>query len=444
MNPLPLTPLESYLYHDDTRAHPCWQFCRISYRGSLRRDAMEKAWAEATGRQRLLNCVVRRGALGSLRWVPGPGGPPPLHWSRGEAGAEWPKWQPLDLERGPGARLYVIEREGSGDCIICVHHAVCDGLALLEVMEDTFVIYARELGEGTEPRPAPPGRALAARGRYGRNLAEAVWIPALQVAGMAAEWRLFTRQVAPILPSPLGDDDAGAPPGWPFIVSRRWSIEEANAVKAAARDAKVSVAELCMRDLQAAVGAWRKAHGVDEPEAWLRLGMAVSLRRRTRDPWPAANIFGISVIDRQAKTLDRRERLLRRAHEDMTLIEKWHLGYAFWVLLAACRWLPGGLRGYARRRVVRMTLVMSYMGKVFAKMPLPKEGQHPVVPGAVITEIVGVAPTRRGTALCVDFGLIFGRLDMHVHFDPLVLDRARAQALVEEFGRQLSMSLAGK
>jgi hypothetical protein len=227
------------------------------------------------------------------------------------------------------------------------------------------------------------------------------------------------------------------------MTCRTWTSQETAAIRDAAKRGKVSVAELCMRDLQAAIGAWRLAQGIDAPDDWIRLGTAVSLRQRTRGSWPAANLFGISIIDRQARSLANRERLLRRAHEDMALVEKWRFGYAFWMLLRLRRWWPGGIRAYALRPVVRMTFVMSFVGKVFSRMPLRQEGGRPAVPGAVLEDLRAVAPTRPGTCACMDIAIFLGNLAAYLHYDPRVLRREQATALVDEFARQLARSAGG-
>jgi len=440
---LPLTPFESYLYHDDVPAYPCWQVLRLTWRGRIEREALERAWAEATARQPLLSAVVRRGPLGGLRWELRGGVTPPVHWSRADPGREWPEWQSLDLASGPGIRLYMVEAEGRADAVLCAHHAVCDGLSLHDVIADVFTRYAAALGDPAEPRPDPTFESLRDRGRFGRTLWERCWLPVLQTAGIIAESRLLRRTVAPLLPHVPAGADGPRPDGWPTLACRSWTAQETAAIRDAAKREKVSLDELCMRDLQAAMGAWRLAQGIDAPDDWIRLGTAVSLRQRTRGSWPAANIFGISIIDRQARSLANRERLLRRAHEDMALVEDWRFGYAFWMLLRLRRWWPGGIRAYARRPVVRMTFIMSFVGKVFSRMPLRHEGARPTVPGAVLEDLRAVAPTRPGTCACMDIALFLGNLAAYLHYDPRVLKREQATALVDEFARQLARSAAG-
>jgi hypothetical protein len=440
---LPLTPFESFLYHDDVPAYPCWQVLRLTWRGRIQREALERAWADSTARHPLLSAVVRRGPLGGLRWELRSGITPPVHWSRREPGREWPEWQPIDLSHGPGVRLYMVEDDGRTDSVLCTHHAVCDGLSLLDILTDVFSRYAAGLGDAAEPKPDATFESLRDRGRFGRTLWDRCWLPVLQTAGIIAESGLLRRTVAPLVPHSPAAPDGPRPDGWPTMACRTWTAQETAAIRDAAKKGKVSVAELCMRDLQAAIGTWRLAQGIDAPDDWIRLGTAVSLRQRTRGSWPAANLFGISIIDRQARSLANRERLLRRAHEDMALVEDWRFGYAFWMLLRLRRWWPGGIRAYSRRPVVRMTCIMSFMGKVLSRMPLRHEAGMPAVPGAVLEDLRGVAPTRPGTCACMDAAIFFGNLVAHLHYDPRVLKREHATALVDEFARQLARSAAG-
>jgi hypothetical protein len=198
------------------------------------------------------------------------------------------------------------------------------------------------------------------------------------------------------------------------------------------------------RDLQAAVGAWRRASGIDRPDDWIRIGSSVSLRRKTRGAWPAANLFGIALLERRARSLANRARLLRRAKEDLDLVEKGRFGYALWMLLRLRRLAPGGIRAYARRPVVRMTMVLSFMGKVFARTALKRQGRRAAVPGAVLEEMLGIAPTRPGTCACLDVAIVYNQLVAFLNYDARVLSAAQAAALMQAFRAQLALSVAGQ
>jgi hypothetical protein len=443
MKTLPLTPLEAYLYEDDVPAHPCWQVVRLEWEGSLRREALERAWAEATRRQPLLGARVTRGPLGGLRWDLSERVEPPLHWIPG-SGRQWPEWQPIDLARGPGARLYVLEEAGHAHTILCAHHAVCDGLSLLDVLEDTFSAYTRELGEPCAARPAPLGGSLRQRGQYGSGWIGRFTIPLMQLAGFAIEAKLLRRTVAPLVPHEPAPDDGPRPAEWPATVRRTWDPKATAAVRDAAKHAASGLPELLMRDLQAAIGSWRTSVGAGVPEDWIRLGTAIGLRRKIRGSWPAANLFGIAIIDRQQRSLANRARLLRRAREDTALIERWSLAYGFWTLLSLRRFAPGGIRAYARRRVVRMSFVMSFIGKVFSRTSLRREGRFVAVPGAVMKDVWGFAPTRPGTCATMDLAIIFSQLVACLHYDPRVVSPGQAAAFMDAFAAELSKSVAGE
>ena len=86
---------------------------------------------------------------------------------------------------------------------------------------------------------------------------------------------------------------------------------------------------------------------------------------------------------------------------------------------------------------------MSFVGKMFSRMPIRYEGQQPAVPGAVLVDVTAVAPTRPGTCACMDVALLFGNLAVYLNYDPRGLTRAQADAIVEEFAAQLARSASG-
>ncbi|HZZ20129.1 MAG TPA: condensation domain-containing protein [Opitutaceae bacterium] len=442
MKSLPLTPLEVYLFEDDSAAYPGWQTMRMRWKGKLQRPEIEKAWSETTSQHPLLNAQVRRGLLGRLYWQLDATSPT-IHWSRRRDDSEWPQWLPLDIERGTGVRLYVIEDDERADLVFSVHHAVCDGLSINDFAEDMMLRYAKALGDPVEPKAKPADGLLEIRGRMGGSLLERLWLPLLQTAGIIAESKLLRRTVAPIVPHVPEPESSPRPPQWPALVSREWTPAETAAIRDVAKQLKAGLPEMLMRDLQATVGAWRLAQGINAPDEWIRLSCAVSLRRKVKGTWPAANMFGIAIIDRSAKQLANRERLLRRAKEDMKLIHDWHFGYSFWMLLRLRRWWPGGIREYAKRPVTRMTLVMSFLGKVYPRTTLIKRHGLISVPGAVMEQMYGLAPMRPGTAACVDMAIVNGNFVAFLHYDPRFITDEKAHAFMDEFAVQLSKSVAG-
>jgi hypothetical protein len=84
---------------------------------------------------------------------------------------------------------------------------------------------------------------------------------------------------------------------------------------------------------------------------------------------------------------------------------------------------------------------MSFVGKVFSRMPLRHQGAHPAVPGAVLEDMRAVAPTRPGTCCCIDIAILFGNLNVYLNYDPRVISRGQAAELVDEFAVQLKRTV---
>ncbi len=444
--PLPLTLFEQYLLHDDRRAYPCWMLGRLRFRGAFQRGPLERAWAETARRHPLLASVVRRGRFGEFYWEPAPGGPAPIGWGCGPlAGSGWPAdWAPMDLEKQPGLRWIFVEDGTTTDMFIQTHHAVLDGGAIFSVIHELLLHYARELGTKVELPELRP-ELLGTRGRLASSRWERLAFLPAHLAGLALAWPILRREVAPLVPHRTAADGDPPPPGLPAVVGRRFSPGDFKKIRAAAKRLAVSVNDLLTRDLFAAVGVWRKAHGVGSPLDWIRLGVPVSLRSHADRHLPAANGFSLVGLDRRAKSLADRDRLLRRAREDMQLVKKHRLGHTFLLLLGLHRFhglRPGGILRYARRPACRATLVLTNLGQFFSpRSPLLDAAQRLAVPGAVLEDISIGGLFRPATCVTLAIGIYTGQLLADLHYDARFLTAAQAENFMETFESQVRLSM---
>lgn len=199
--------------------------------------------------------------------------------------------------------------------------------------------------------------------------------------------------------------------------------------------------DLLIRDTQAALGRWLKENGKAGPLEWTRLLLPVNLRRPADLCLPSANLVGLVILDRRAKSLANRERLLVRAREDMGWVRRKKLGYTFLVLLWFCRLMPGGIRAYSRRRICRATLLLTNLGQVMAGSPLGGPGGKIAVPGAVLEDVSLAAPVRPGTQAGLAVGVYANRLWADLSYDPRVLSAAQAEGLVQAFADEIMLSI---
>ncbi len=439
---LPLTLLEQYLLHDDRRSYPCWMLGRLRFTGCLNHEELQLAWAEVARRHPLLACLVRPGRGGRPGWVAAPGGPAPIEWRPGPLPADWPAtWAPIDLSREPGVRWLVVETEGGGDIYVQAHHAVLDGVALFQVFHELMLLYTHALG-GHVLIPELRPQLLAGRGR----LVASWWgrwrlLPA-HLLGLALAWPLLRREVTPLVPHHPAAPDAPPPPGLPAIAGRRFCPDDFKKIRGAARRLGAGLNALLMRDVFAALGVWRAEQGVGAPLDWIRLGLPINLRRPADRLLPAANVFSLVGIDRRGKSLANRDRLLRRAREDMALVKRHRLDHTFLLLLGIHRLLPGGLRRYTRREACRATLVMTNLGPLCPpRSSLLDADQRIAVPGAVIEEVSIGGLFRPGTCATLAFGFYAGRLQADLHYDARFLTAAQAEGFMRAFEAQVRLSM---
>ncbi len=439
MQSIPLTLFETYLFHEDRPAYPCWILTKYRFRGTFQREVLQHAWEQVNLRHPFLTAVVRRNWRGRLFWEPAVDFKPTVEWATARQQTGWPSWKTIDLEREPGVHLIAAEGDGNAELFLQVHHSLHDGAGTFAVMDDLLVHYARMLGSQVEPARLRPD-LLAGRNGFGLSAWERLRMAPMQAIGLAASLQLHMATVAPLRPAPPVPDGDPFPPGMPAMASRRFPPEVFKGLREAAKRNGAGVHDLLVRDAQAALGAWLKLHGSAGPLEWTRLALPVNLRRPSDTQLPAANLVGLVGIDRRVKSLARRERLLVRAREDLGWVKRKRLGYVFLVVLWLQGLLPGGIRRYARRRKCRATLLLTNLGQVLSTSPLLNADGRVSVPGAVLEDVCLQAPVRPGTSACLAVGVYASGLAADLTYDPRVLTQAQAEDLVQAFSDQVRLT----
>lgn len=440
---LPLTLFEHYLWQEDRPAFPCWMLFRFRFRGRFDRPRLERAWAATAARHPLLAAVIRPGSWGRRpHWEPAPNGPALVAWASTPEGDAWPVLGEIDLTREAGFRLLALESPDRTDLVVHAHHAPLDGTGVLNVIQDLLLHYVRESG-GDVALPDLRPESLRRRARLAATFWERLKLLPMQLAGLAYALPLLRRVVAPMCPHvPVA---AGIARPWPTVLTRRYGPEVCEKIRATAQQTGTSTNDVLMRDLLAALGVWRAQHAPGAPTDWIRLVIPMGLRRPADRVLPAANVIGLVGIDRQARGLGNRERLLRRAREDLNLIRQHRLAHVFHAILWLQRLRPGGIGAYCRQPVCRSTLVMTNLGQIFpAESPLLDASQRLTVPGAVLEQVEAVAPLRPGTLGAVAILFYDGHLQLVFSYDERILRAAQAEDFLRAFEEQLALSCEQK
>jgi NRPS condensation-like uncharacterized protein len=443
MSRLPLTLMEQYLFAEDKPAYPCWIFIRTRLRGTIDRTALEQAWCDTVARHPLLRAVVRDGTgRRPPFWEVLDDPPPPrIEWHRAPDVSAAGPWTWMDLRRTPAVRLIVAEHGGGCEIGIDGHHAIFDGIGAFGVLHDLFVHYARHRGADV-PVPEIRPAMFAGRNQFGLNWWSKLKLTPVQLLGLWFAWQMQQRPVAPLTPLELQDFAAPPQPGFPSFMHQHLPAADLARLRAVAKHHRASLNDLLLRDLQAAIGVWRLREGIGEADDWIFLAIPVNLRRTVDRFLSATNAIGIVAIDRRAKSLTNRPRLLRRATEDMNLVKRHKLGYTFLVLLGLWRRLRGGIPRYSARRACRATTVLTNLGQPFSRSPLLDASRRLAVPGAVVEDIMMVAPCRPGTCATIAVAIYGGRLVVDLHYDPRALPDRQAETFLATFIEQLYTSIA--
>ena len=436
--PLPFVPFESYMLADDRPAYPMNMVMRLRFSGQFDRATLETAMSTAVSRHPLLAAVAHRSGC---RWIWRPAErPPTIRWLDALPAESLPRLAPLDVRVEAGLRVVSCEGVGRTDLTIQIHHACCDGLGLLRFVEELLVSYAKICGAAPDSalRVLCPEQ-LHGRGRFGLTAGKLLRMLPKQTLGLLGARQFLMRTPEPLIPHRSQPDDAPVPADYPASLTRRLTRTESAGLVAAARRLGVTTNDLLVRDFFLSVKDLRRRTGAD-PRGWLRLTVPMNLRTIADRRLPAANVVSMVFLDRRARDMEDPQRLLDSIHQEMSLIKRLQLGLTFVLSLQVCRWLPGGLHRMTRANRCAATAVLTNLGAVLDRCPLPYEDGRLVAGEAVLQSLEGLAPLRPLTCAALVLLVYAGHLHITLHYDSRVLTATEAREFVDDFAARVRQS----
>lgn len=425
---LPLTAFEEHMLADDRPTHPMVIAMRLDFSGQPPLGPLTAAFESRLRNEPLLTARVQRRRYGRPRWVAGE--PPRLLVSSiDDVSREddcWPGAPPrIDAAHGPVLQAEIVTRPDGWTLLLAVHHAAADGLGIVGFVERW--LGAASGREASQRRQATAG-TLALRGRVAASWRAFVrMLPGLTV-GIQGVRQFMARRVIS-LGSPPNAAIASFP--WrPTVVTTTLDETEVSDLEARARAVGVTANDLLVAAYVAALGEKhaRLPDGVDD--AWVRIGVPMSLRTKSDYGLPAANRVSMVFLDRRPADRHDHEALVRGIHAEMDLIRSHELGHIFPLTLELGRLLPGGLRRVAERPAPQCTAVLSNLGRCFHRMPLSTSDGPPTLGGSRLTGWWIVPPVRPGTAVAAATHETAGRRTIALQFDPSRLADTDAKQLL--------------
>lgn len=437
MRSLPLTVFEEYLFHENQAHYPCNICIRTRFSGKLQRDQLAQAVAKVAPLHPHLTATVERGLWGRLRWKFNSSAEIPIHWLENQTDSFRPDFGSFDPEKETAFHLYVVYEPNKWDLYVNQSHSLCDGAGFFQFLHDLMIAYDQCCGNDRAQLPITDLPRLKRRGSQRFRLGSFLSIIPIKAAGFLIALSLFRRQVSPLLPSRDTLATSPYPKSSPHLVSRYLGKETYFHFRKSAREMGISINDLFLAAFHAAIGSWRASLGEGEPADWIRLSVPVNLRLKADNSLPACNAISIISIDRQAKGLSNRSRLLRRAKEDMQYVKKGRLGTIYLSILWIRRFLPGGIRSFSHRDICRTSATLTNLGHQFPHSPLKNSNGRLETGGSTLERITSAAPYRRHAQATLLMAVYAGELEATLNYDPRAICKEEAENLIDSFVSEL-------
>lgn len=445
MFPLPLTPFEAYYWYDNQPEFPAAFPLELTFSGMLERDAFTAAVATVVARHPLLTARVSE-AGGYPAWAAGESNSIGIDWADEELPVSHPDGESIDLRTSPGLRIWVRPHASGSRVLFEFHHACCDGLAALRVIEEILLSYHHRCtpgGTNAELAQLDPER-LAARGNFAeaapssRTAARDWWV------GMTHWGKLLMHAPAPLALPATNGNGAGphhADPAGRFleVLTHSWSPAEAAQLRTAATSLGGTLNDLFLRDLFLVMRDWNASHGRGRNERF-RINMPAALGGKEDASMPAANALSFAFLTRSARECDRPQELFDSVRRETDAIKRYRLGLYFLGGLAVGSLVPGLVPRMLRVNRSFATACLSNVGNIFTRTPLPRQDRALVCGNTVLRHVRAAPPYRRLTRASFAVINYAGHCELNLRCDPRVFSPAQAQQLLSAYVERLQAS----
>jgi hypothetical protein len=217
------------------------------------------------------------------------------------------------------------------------------------------------------------------------------------------------------------------------------SSEQSRGLRRAATAQAATLNDLLIRDALLAVADWNAARGTRGN--YLRMNVPASLRERADNDLSACNVLGFGFVSASVRSDSDPQRLLLQVRGQTERIKRERTGMQFLGGLGLACCIPGVVPWALSRRRSFATLVLSNVGKVLARVPLPRSQGKLVSGGATLDRITGVPPVRpltRGALGVINYA---DETTLNLRIDPHALSRQDAYDFLRCYIDRLERSI---
>lgn len=431
--PLRLTPFEYYYLLEDRPDYPSVFYVRLECRGTLDREAFERAFQFAHTRHPLLSARLERDRDGWPAWVAGE--PDPIQWDHDTVA---PREAFLGATVAPRLQASVI-RDGERITLnFAFHHVAVDGMGGFHFIADLMTAYAHDCtsDSGELKVPALDQRLLQTRNDHtlfhrGFRLIDLVRFPRVALP-------LLLQRVARLTGPQKGTPESGSRRPSDFLI-HTLTERQTSALARIARSLSVRLHELLLRDFFLMLAVWNQ--GSSEARWPIRVLVPTNLRRRQHHRMSAANVFGYTFLTRRGKHCQDRSQLLESIRSETSAIKS--TGRAMYHeanLHVGCIW-PPLLRSSLKRKSPFATAVFTNLNASFNHVPLPLRDGCRVAGDLVVENGYGAGPIRPDTRVSLAVHNYAGRMTLAFRCDQYVFGPEQQQSLVQAYLDQLETTM---
>ncbi len=430
------------MLHEDKPGYPSRIVQELHFEGKVNRKPLEDSIRAVAAMHPLLTALVEDRSFGTPRWQIDESRSFPIHWHHECPLTFKPDLKRFDITKEVALEIHVVESQDRWNLLLNISHVICDGVATSSLLHDILLAYDNRFQKGHKIQ-APHPELLPKRNRYGLGFFNKIALLPAQVTGLILALSLIRRKVSPLNPVAPSEPERPQSENAPHIISQKLDRDTYSQFQELAKKRGKSVNDHCIAFLHTAIGTWRKRQSVDSPQDWIRISVPKNLRSDSDRDLPACNVISIVPIDRQSKGLSNRNRLLKKAHEDMAFIKKGRLALTFLAILWIHRLRPNGIRKMSHRDICRTTTVLSNIGRIFSHSPLFDENRKLKVENAILQKVVTIAPFRPQTNFTLFLSVYGEELYMDLNYDPQALTKPQAVELLDDFVAEIELELNG-
>ncbi len=406
-------------------------FVETNLHGPLCKERFRRCVHALISRHPRLGSRVRR-RFAAWEWTP-PDRAPIVEWfpiAQSEHATDALANTSVDLRETSGVRFVVVETAPSTwQVVLHVHHAVCDGVAALEVLGDLWSLYHESsfpsfrAGKAVAPPPAS-GMVSDATAPWWHTVREFLTNRPAVVARLGA---------------PIATNGAAA---WPPYTTVAFSADLTQRLRQAAEAASATVNDVVVAATMRAIAAWNAAAGA--PERTIRINMPTNLRPAGSRS-PAANEMSYAFLDRTPSDCSSYQSLVQSLASASKWIQATRATEQFLDVLAACCRIPGLLTVITRLPLCFSTAVVSNVGNVVSRM----RTNAPIRDGRIcpadltITHVNGVPPLRPLTRVAVGVTTYQAVMTLSVMCAPGIFTPAMQQELADRIGQEITVFANG-